>query len=391
MRVFGDLNEDPSPADPSGSRAAGTNGNLNEGDVSHAAGNDRAMENEPLIESGEYPGMELRKPVTAKGSDYIGGVPPADLPPTHRRGGRRYTDRTGEPIGEQKLDGVNDLSRGPQLPPQRSSGGLWFLLMVLLLGLVGVSAYGYLVLRSNHIRVARVPALLGSIATLGGRMDSTETKLHDLAAKADGLTSHLRELDHKVDSSLSSTRDQTREMVKQATGHLQAQLDQRGETVDARLRKVESTQTQEQAQLIQLNEQLQGQVASLRQQLTAAQQSTGRDLANVQEEANNNQGDLHTLAQSLRRNKMSFELVKNSPTELAPGVTLTILNTDVNYQRFNGFISLTDEGKTMWLKNLNAEEPVDLYSQHYGSPYSLIVTAVNEDGVAGYLLLPAGA
>ena len=69
MRVFGDLNEDPSPADPSGSRAAGTNGNLNEGDVSHAAGNDRAMENEPLIESGEYPGMELRKPVTAKGSD----------------------------------------------------------------------------------------------------------------------------------------------------------------------------------------------------------------------------------------------------------------------------------------------------------------------------------
>ena len=65
--------------------------------------------------------------------------------------------------------------------------------MVLLLGLVGVSAYGYLVLRSNHIRVARVPALLGSIATLGGRMDSTETKLHDLAAKADGLTSHLRE------------------------------------------------------------------------------------------------------------------------------------------------------------------------------------------------------
>jgi chromosome segregation ATPase len=222
-------------------------------------------------------------------------------------------------------------------------------------------------------------------------MDSTEAKLHGLAAKADGLASRVGNLDHKVDSSLISTRNQTREMVKQATGHLQAELDRRGETVDARLRNVESTQTQEQAQLVQLNEELQGQVASLREQLTAAQQNTGRDLANVQQEASNNQGDLHALAQSLRRNKMTFELVKNSPTELAPGVTLTILNTDANYQRFNGYISLTDEGKTMWLKNLSAEETVDLYSQHYGHPYSLIVTAVNEDGVAGYLLLPAGA
>jgi hypothetical protein len=88
---------------------------------------------------------------------------------------------------------------------------------------------------------------------------------------------------------------------------------------------------------------------------------------------------------------MTFELVKNSPTELAPGVTLTILKTDVSYQRFNGYITLTNEGKTLWLKNLNAKEAVDLYSPQYDHPYSLIVTAVNEDGVAGYLLLPAGA
>jgi hypothetical protein len=154
---------------------------------------------------------------------------------------------------------------------------------------------------------------------------------------------------------------------------------------------VESTQKQDQAQLAQLNEQLRGQVASLREQLAAAQQSTGRDLANVQEQVSNNQGDLRTLAQNLHRDKMTFELVKNSPTELAPGVTLTILKTDVSYQRFNGYITLTNEGKTLWLKNLNAKEAVDLYSPQYDHPYSLIVTAVNEDGVAGYLLLPAGA
>ena len=390
MRVFGDLNEDPAPNDPSGSRAAGMNGDLKEKDPSHATGEEPAAEDEQVVEAREHRGLGAQEPQRGKGSDYVGGIPSAD-PPTHRRDGRRYADRASDPISEQRLDAAGDPSSGAYISHRRSTGGLWFVLMVLSLALLGASAYGYLVLRNNHIRVAQVPELLRSITSLGGRVDATEAKLRDLAANADGLTSHLAELDHKIDSSLRATRNQTREMVSQAAGHLQAELDQRGEAVDARLRNVESTQKQDQAQLAQLNEQLRGQVASLREQLAAAQQSTGRDLANVQEQVSNNQGDLRTLAQNLHRDKMTFELVKNSPTELAPGVTLTILKTDVSYQRFNGYITLTNEGKTLWLKNLNAKEAVDLYSPQYDHPYSLIVTAVNEDGVAGYLLLPAGA
>ena len=80
---------------------------------------------------------------------------------------------------------------------------------------------------------------------------------------------------------------------------------------------------------------------------------------------------------------------RTAPTELAPGLTLTILKTDVNFQRFQGYVSLTHEGKTLWLNNLSAKETVDLYSQQYSHPYSLVVTAVNDEGVAGYLLLPA--
>ena len=219
--------------------------------------------------------------------------------------------------------------------------------MILVLALAGASAYLYLGLRNNNITFSQVPELLKSITTLGGRMDSTEAKLRDLAANWDGLTNHLAELDRKVNSGLRATRNQTRELVEQAAGRLQAELDQQGRVVDARLNNVESMQRQDRAQLAQLNDQLRGQVASLRDQLAAAQESTGRDLANLQGQVSEDQGNLHTLAQQLHRDKVTFEIVKNSPTELAPGVTLTVLKTDVSYQRFRGYISLTNEGKTL--------------------------------------------
>jgi DNA repair exonuclease SbcCD ATPase subunit len=263
--------------------------------------------------------------------------------------------------------------------------------MVLLFAMAGAGAYLYLDLRNNNVTLSQVPELLQSIPTLGGRMDASEAKLRNLAANWSGLTNHLAELDRKVDSKLQATRNMTRVMVGQAEGRLQAELDQQGQVVNARLNNVESMQSQDRAQLAQLNDQLRDQVASLQEQLTAAQENTGRDLANMQDQVSNNEGNLNTLAQQLHRDKMTFETGKNSPTELAPGVTLTVLNTDVSYQRFRGYVTLTHEGKTLWLNNLSANEAVDLYSQTNSHPYSLIVTSVSNDGVVGYLLLPAGA
>jgi hypothetical protein len=263
--------------------------------------------------------------------------------------------------------------------------------MVLFLALIGASGYFYLGLRNNHVSLSQVPGILQSVTTLGGRLDGTEAKLRDLTANWDGLTNRVAEINGKIDSNLKATRNETRELVGQATGRLKAEMGQRGEAVDARLNNVESIQRQERAQLAQLNDQLRGQVSSLREQLNAEQENTGRDLAGLQGQVTNNQGNLQTLVQQLHRDKVTFEIVKNSPTELAPGVTLTVLKTDVSSQRFRGYVSLTNEGKSLWLYNLSAKESVDLFPQDSNHPYSLVVTAVNDDGVAGYLLLPARA
>jgi hypothetical protein len=392
MRIFGDLDrhEGYGPNDLLGLRAAGMKGNHTEENSSNAAGEEPAMKDGQAVEPREQMGFEAQESEKDRSSAFAGGSPLAG-PTAPSRGGGQSGKRVSDRIGEQTLEPAGDINTRAQLSSRRSNGGLWFALMILVLAVVGASAYLYLSLRENNINLSQVPDLLQSITTLDGRMDATEAKLRDLAANWDGLTNHLAKLDGKVDSSLRATRNQMRELVGQAAGRLQAELDQQVQAVDARLNKVESMQRQDQAQLAQLNDQLRGQVASLREQLTAAQESTGRDLANLQGQESEDQGNLQTLAQQLHRDKVTFEIVKDSPTELAPGVTLTVLNTDVSYQRFRGYISLTNEGKTLWLNNLNAKEAVDLYAQQSSHPYSLIVTTVSKDGVVGYLLLPAGA
>ncbi len=316
---------------------------------------------------------------------------PNNPPGSGAVGSEGDSERARKRIEEQLQEPAGGANTPPYLSVRRSNGELWFALFVLTLAVIGAGACGYLRLRSNHIALSQVPGLLRSVVTMSGRVDAAEARLRELSGEWNGLADHLAQLDRKVDSSLRASREQTRDFVAQATGRLQAELDRRSGAVDARLNKVESMQRQDQARLAELNDQLRGQVAHLHQQLTAAQESTGHDLAAVQEQARNNQGNLETLSKNLHRDKTTFEIVKNSPTELAPGLTLTILKTDANYQRFRGYISLTHEGKTLWLNNLSAKETVDLYSQQYNHPYSLVVTAVNDEGVAGYLLLPAGA
>ncbi len=378
MRILGDLDRTGAHGtnDLSGSRPPGGEG--------------PAMKDRQVVGSDEQMGSGVQESEKDQRSAFAGGIPQAD-PAAHLRGGGESGNRASDLIGGRRLEPAGDSYARAQLSSRRSNGGLWLALMILVLALVGASAYFYLSLRNNNISLSDVARMFQSINTLGGRMGAGEAKLRDLAANWDAMANHLAELDRKVDSSLRATRNQTRELVGQAAGRLQAELDQQGQVVDARLNNVESMQSQDRAQLALLNDQLRAQVASLREQLTATQENTGRDLAGLQGQVTNNQGSLQTLVQQLHRDKVTFEIVKNNPIELAPGVTLTVLKTDVAYQRFRGYVSLTNEGKTLWLNNLSAKESVDLFPQDSNHPYSLVVTAVNDDGVVGYLLLPAGA
>jgi hypothetical protein len=221
-------------------------------------------------------------------------------------------------------------------------------------------------------------------------MAATEGRLQELAANSEQLNHQLVAIDHKVGSSLRAAHRQTQGLIAEAEGRWEKEMDQRTQVMDVRISRVEQNQSEDHARLARLNDQLEQEVGALRSDLAATQEGTRLGLASLHDQASENEHGLHNLTQQLHRERLNFEIVKDSPTELVPGVSLTILKADPSYQRIRGYVSFTAEGRTLWLENLGAQESVDLYQGNSPHPYSLIITQVNSRGAVGYLLMPAG-
>ena len=182
MRVFGDLNgpESHEPNDPPGSEITGKNGNLNEDNLSYAAGEASRLTDQRAVNPRDQMSSGAEKPEQDPRKAFAGGVLP-DNPATHPHSDAQFGIHLSDRIGDQRLESRDHTKTPAQLSARRTNGGLWFVLMVLTLAMLGAGAYSYLSLRNNHVTLAQVPGLLQSVTTLGGRMDATEAKLRDLA------------------------------------------------------------------------------------------------------------------------------------------------------------------------------------------------------------------
>ena len=372
MGILGDLNEHRPNSDLEKTRtdqgkASTEQKQINAGEIPLNVGEI------PLNDLSERAGA-VRQPASSGG---------AGRPGEHRptaSGGERFPYRPVRPLQEGR-------------PTAR---GLWWAVSVLSLALICVMGYVYLALRQNNISLSRLPGPQPVLAALGGRMSSAEASLHDLTANWAGLAERVDKLDHKISSTLAVARNQAHVRIAQAEGHMRAEMDKQARMTDARVARVESAQAEQMARLAQVQDQLQKQaqlqteVASLRQEMAGQQNTTGQNLASLRDQVNRSQSSLDTLAHEIDRQRVDFEAVKNSTVELAPGVSLTVIRTDVSYQRFAGYVSLTTEGRTLWLPNEGAQEAVDFYSKQAKRPYDLVVTTVSKRGVVGYLMLPAG-
>lgn len=287
--------------------------------------------------------------------------------------------------------GVEDREPPRQEASRSGSGaGPWVAIVLLVIALLAVSGYSYLGLRKNNISLSQLPGLTDLVGSLGGRMNAAEAQLGEFSSKWSGLADRVTALDRKVTVSLSKSHQQTLALVAAAESRMNAQMDNRTQALDTRLARVESDQAEDKARLAQAEDQMHQEVAGLRQEMGGNRDSTARDLAGLRRQVDQGQNDVRALNQQVARQRVDFEATRNTAVELAPGVTLTVLKTNVSYQRFEGYLSLTQEGRTLWLRNAGLRQGLSFYSKEDDRPYALVVTNVNRNGVVGYLLVPVG-
>jgi hypothetical protein len=73
---------------------------------------------------------------------------------------------------------------------------------------------------------------------------------------------------------------------------------------------------------------------------------------------------------------------------VAPGISLTVSDTNVSYQRVEGRIHVVPDGRILWIRGQGIEQPVRFYSHEDERAYEVVFTRVNKDGAIGYVLMP---
>lgn len=283
---------------------------------------------------------------------------------------------------------------------RRRRGVIWAASLVvaaalIALGVIGVSRYGRPVWQKHATLLAQVPGLQNSLTAAGNRIDAVEGKVRGWADDQDLLWKRIGRLESRMSSNLRVARKQAQELSAQAQRRMQEQLDQRTTALQTRLTQLETSQETERAQVVRL----QKDVAAVRQQMAdqmaGLRQDNGRDftkldqqLSRLDQQVSHSRRDLDTLAGSLERQRVDFEMGKRRSRELAPGISLAITRTDARYRRFDGWLWLLPDRRTVWVRGQSVQRPVVFYSKRDSRPHELVITQVTKDGVAGYLMLP---
>jgi chaperonin cofactor prefoldin len=283
-----------------------------------------------------------------------------------------------------------DWSERPSIhqPRERKQRGSTVAALFLLLAIAGLAWYFYPQLMTSYQNISHFPAMEEAMKSLEARANTTETQLRSLTENWGSLNEHLTKLDRRVSTGLASARHYVDKEVGDAQTQLVAELNQRTEAMNARVDKVESEQADTRSQLAQTQDQVQKQVSDLRQQVAELSSHTDQNVAKLEQEVGQNQNGLDALGQKVNRRRVDFEVAQNVTVELAPGVSLTVLKTNISYQSFDGFLSLKDEGKTVWLSSAGISRAVSFYPEPSDPPYDLVVTKIGPKGVVGYLMVP---
>lgn len=268
--------------------------------------------------------------------------------------------------------------------PYHSNRGLWWAFVLLLVALGIACGIGYHSMRKDNLKLSMVPDAVKSVTALGTRVDDLEAKASAWPSQWSGLVDRVSKLDRMVNAEYLRARKYAQTLNAQTEQNLQARLNSQKSDVDAKLNQMRTELDTQRAQLASLKEK----VSSTQTEVAALRNDNQQSFASMREWVSNNAQKTDSLAEAMEAPKVSFEAAKHRSTELTDGVSLHVSRTNVRYQRFGGWISLTDGGRTLWVQRRGVDQPVIFNRKSDDGEYDLVVTRVTRNSVVGYIVLP---
>lgn len=250
--------------------------------------------------------------------------------------------------------------------------------------------------------LAQWPGLQHSVSAMGARVNSLEENLRAWAGDRKALEERMAKLESRAGETVRAARKQAEEAAGAIEHRLEARTNQRLLAVESRVERLdgeqEATRQQDGARLARIEQEVAAlrqessqQIASVRQEGRADLVQVDQKVAGLGRQLDRNRRDLDSVRGELDRERVAFEVSKNHSRELVPGISLGVTRTDVRYRRFDGWVWLLPDRRTVWVRGQGAQQPVVFYSKRDHRPYELVITHVAGKSVAGYLLAPRGA
>jgi DNA repair exonuclease SbcCD ATPase subunit len=280
-----------------------------------------------------------------------------------------------------------DQSDAAEIPAyyQRRSAGVWACLAILTVALGVALAYGYSVLQRQGIQLEQIPGLAKSLPPLSQHLVNVENRLADSRAAEHLLAAHIQSIDTESKAAILETRHETSRVAFQMQQALARQINQQTAALQAQISHLTADRANDRASIAQFEEQ----IAEQRSELDAARADYTRELAILQDQQTTEHRELAALSSSLPTRTVTFEVQKDQPVEIAPGLTFRLTKTDLGRQRFDGWIESTREHQRVSVQSQSLRTPVVFFPSENGKALLLIVTQMHDGGVSGYLLMPS--
>ena len=277
---------------------------------------------------------------------------------------------------------------------------------VLLAAAIGAAIwYIYPVVAAHKADLVRLPGLAASVDTIANHLRQSDAQVADWARQQEvdrqALEAQMARVTRDVHNSMANARKEISNAANGAYASLQTRVSEQFDRIETRLAGVENTHNEDQKQIAALQEELarvrqdaqqqSEKIAGLEHQVDQSGAAVGSQIAGLQLAQDRDRRDVDAIGAQLAFEKISFEAAKGQDRELASGLWLHIVRTDAARGRFDAWVAPKRGQRSIEVRHQGIQEPLIFYGPEDGKKRELVVTSVDRNSVAGYVLLPKPA